>query len=201
MAIDSISRFIVKTDKFIDYIPFVSIANNAVVVIAKIALAVFSSCFPSMYKKIQDNALIDHLGKKSVLQCIGVAIPFLNILVALCRDFPQLMVTALEDRPSPADQRIAKLKDEVDSLAETLKRSEELRAQAKQEKRDLRIAELEKEHNEILAKYYDADIAACPDTDIGRKRRERLVSSREQAIKLFESSRSAASAIQRANGV
>lgn len=200
MAIDSVSQFIVKVDKFLDYIPFLSIVNNTIVLIAKIALALFSFCFRSMYEKIKDNDLIDHvINQKSVLQCICVSIPFLNILVAVCRDYPQAVVEGLQDKPSPLDETLAQAKIEMErNSAEAIRSSQAFRAETKQ-KMDLHRAEQEKQHNQRLIEY-DIEIAACPDTQEGRQHRERLIWGKAQSAELFKSYSAASVDLQQANG-
>jgi hypothetical protein len=130
MDIHSISQSLVKADKAMDYVPYVSIVNNVIVLIAKIALAVFSHHFPSMYETIQENALVRHIiQEKSVIQCIGLAIPFLNILVALCCGSSESTRAAPKDNLSSSERPFPPL----EGYTEQLRRSQEELAKRQQE--------------------------------------------------------------------
>lgn len=85
MAINCLSRCGVGVDKVLDYVPGVSFVTNAIDIVVKIALKIFSS--PSRYEAMQNNELGNHLiNKKSYLDCVKLAIPFLNIYFAVRRD-------------------------------------------------------------------------------------------------------------------
>lgn len=126
MAIDTISRFIVKVDNCVDYIPFISAVNNGAILASKIALSIFSSYCPSAYEKIRKNALIKHItADKHVFECILLIFPFINILIALGRNHPNAGKKAPDSprgpqpQPQSTDQRIAALQAQADNQLKT----------------------------------------------------------------------------------
>lgn len=117
-----VSKILVTTDRIMDYIPFVSFVNNAVDAGEKI----YIHCWKKNYIKTHpDNPYgyrstfhkkhfyMSHVNNKSIWACVGLAIPFVNIGVALCRE---------------VTKHIKKDKHDCDYKILTLKRPEELKA-------------------------------------------------------------------------
>lgn len=80
-VINHTSRFVVKVDIVLDYIPFVSTLSNMVDLVAKAVFAIMASYFPS----IRSNPLVKHLEEKNILHIVLLAIPFVNFYIACFR--------------------------------------------------------------------------------------------------------------------
>jgi len=95
-----VSTFAVKADKFLDYVPFVSAINNTVDLLAKAVFAILSTCFAETYENIEDYPIVKHLNKKTVSECILLAVPFLNVYMAVSRDCPNKNRSGWDDDDS-----------------------------------------------------------------------------------------------------
>ena len=175
---ESVSNFLQKgviiADKVCDYIPFYSLRNNGICLIAKGILYGVESYSSSVYAKIKESHLVKHLEQKNIYQCVLLSIPLLNIFVAIVRDFPECIDAFT--RPSKSQEHFDK---EMNDLQETVtKQHEDFRKQAesleKQRRVDYEISKKKEEESfDLKIKEYQEKLAAEPaDTKEGMRKRE-----------------------------
>jgi hypothetical protein len=79
VALNGLSRALIKTDQICDYVPFASTITNLVDIFEKCVLS--SCCKP---KAINENRYISHIKDKSSLRCFALLVPILgNIIVGI----------------------------------------------------------------------------------------------------------------------
>ncbi len=82
MSIHSLGEALIKVDTIMDYIPFVSIINNTVDLIAKLSLSILSLTFFQAHHAISSHVWVKYIEEKDSIFCIGLMIPFVNIAVS-----------------------------------------------------------------------------------------------------------------------
>lgn len=176
----SVSNALIKTDQFLDYIPFVSIVNNAVDLVLKVVLYIFSCILPRLYEQIEDNPWIDHLvNQKTKAQCILFAIPFLNTLAACMRDSPDSFASS-NSEPEPQNaivrqqQELRRQLDQQTRQAQAARERREAEDAARRAEEEAQQKRAREEARAVKLAGLDAQIAACPDTEAGRNQRGKL---------------------------
>lgn len=158
MANSPISNFLVTADTYLDYIPFVSLATNATVLVAKIALSFFAEYCPQCFAEIRENPLVHHVfEQKHSCLCILLAIPFLNIFVAFLRDVPDLQVEPPANASGGFNEQLEQLRAQLDQQKErTQQRVAEVEA-GRREHEKTTLQGLEEDRNKLLLrlKQYD----------------------------------------------
>lgn len=100
-ATSRVANALIIVDKVMDFIPYVSLINNAITLLAKLAFACLGSAHSSAGSS---HPLLLHIQQKSVAKCLFLAVPFLNILVALCHHVSCSRAASLLPSPPPPQQ-------------------------------------------------------------------------------------------------
>lgn len=184
---DYVQTGLIYADKISDYIPFWSKYSNAACLVAKGILFSMQIHTPSTYAQITSLPIVKHLNDKSVLECVALAIPYLNIVIAVVRDFSAYLLNMTPSHPTPVyvppskpapasgfSQVIDDLEKEVQrSTEETLEKARNLEEQRK-ENYEKSKREAEEQHAAHLKKLQDRFDSQPTDTDDGIKKRELL---------------------------
>ena len=73
-----INKIIVQASTVCDFVPVVSTVTNSVVLVAKAAFKLYEKCFDKSLK-LSQNAVVCHIRDKSIIDCIVLMIPFINV--------------------------------------------------------------------------------------------------------------------------
>lgn len=178
-----LQKSLVMADKICDYFPYYSMYNNIICLVAKGILSKLESYSPTSYTKIQDSHLVRHLEQKNFGECILLSIPYLNIFVAVVRDFPEVIDAFTA--PSAAQQQAKQaLDDQIDRIAqqtaETRQKFDDMQKQRNME-REAQRKQAEEELQRKLEEY-DSKIADLPDTEEGEMRKKLMERLKESFI-------------------
>lgn len=189
-------------DKILDFVPYVSTASNAVILLSKVALAVFKKIKPN--HSFHSHPIAVHIKNKNTLTCILLMIPIVNCFVAL-----DIHRSKRNDVPPPAMPYRARekshqisthtsvfvpatsvpfdttaiMKQENVSSEETLKQVEQIKATSKQgreERKQERLEDDKKWRQKLV------ETIANPASEEQRKKAEILLEQHDKVVKARE---------------
>lgn len=181
---ENVSNKLIAIDLIMDYIPIISIVNNVVDIVAKIALGSLSIVFSKFYKSIEENHYVSHLNQKSIITCVFLTIPVINFFVALIHQ--NIATNSNNGQPiskpqiKSLDDMLQKLKEDNNKFLKDYERKREKdRLKIKQDI-DNSVDEYQKKIAEL-----EREIATLPDGPVRTQKKE-MISKFEDLVKSYK---------------